>query len=115
MMDIQELYVIISKELKQLDLAKDEAAQTGCLRVIQVAMDKAAQTENDLKNLRDFFESEGIVATSLPELDDHTSEAIEIPLRQATPIKLFFDNTSIVMLAGEVLLEGGLSSPEDAD
>jgi len=116
-MDTQELYVTISKELKQLDSSKGEAEQTVCLRAIQVAMDqyKANQTLNDLKSLREFFERDGIFTASLPELDDLTSEGIEITLRQGAPLKLFFDNTSTVMLAGEVLLEEGLSSPKNAD
>ncbi len=116
-MDIQELYVTISREIMQLDKADDKAAQTSCLRAIQVAMDqyKAKQTKNDFRSLREFFERDGVHTASLPELEDLTSEGIEITARQETPLRLFFDNTSTVMLAGEVLLEEGLSSPEDAD
>ena len=116
-MDIHELYVVISKELKQLESAEDEATQTASLRTIQAAMDqyKAQQVRNDLKSLRDFFAKDDIGTTNLPELDDLTCEGIEIPLQHNTPLKLFFDSVSTVMLAGEVLLEEGLSSSKDTD
>lgn len=116
-MKIHDLYMTISKELKQLDSAEGEASQTASLRKIQAAMDqyKAQQTRIDFENLRGFFDGDGLVTENLPELDDPTLEDIEIPLRHNTPLKLFFDNTSIVMLAGVVLLEEGLSSPKDTD
>lgn len=114
-MDIRELYVTITKELERLDCAGDEDAQTACLRTLQSAMDqyKAHQTRNDLKSLQSFFDRDGRDAINLPELGYLTSEGIEISLRQDTSLKLFFDNTSTVILGGEVLLEEGLSRPED--
>ena len=112
---IEELYVTISEELKMLDGAEDEEAQTVCLRAIQVAMDryKAEQTKNDFKMLRNFFAGDGMVTTELPELDDFTSEGVEVTLRQEIPLRLFFDNVSTVMFAGKALLDEGLSSAED--
>ena len=116
-MDINELYVAISKELKQLESAEDVATKTASLRTIQAAMDQYTQQQvrNDLKNLRDFFDRDDIDTINLLELDNYICGSIEIPLQHNTPLKLLFDSVSTVMLAGEVLLEKGLTSPEDID
>lgn len=115
--DINELYVAISKELKQLESAEDVATKTASLRTIQAAMDQYTQQQvrNDLKNLRDFFDRDDIDTINLLELDNYICGSIEIPLQHNTPLKLLFDSVSTVMLAGEVLLEKGLTSPEDID
>ncbi|MEM6623857.1 MAG: hypothetical protein AAF674_16635 [Pseudomonadota bacterium] len=116
-MDINELCLTVSVELRRLEGAESENEQVAALRNIQIAMDefKAHQTHNELKSLREFLERDGVSITDLSEDGDQNSAGIEIALRQPAPMRLFFDNVSTVMLAGSVLLEDGLSPSEDTD